>query len=227
MKHFAKVLLALAAAALLASCGSAPAPANTPAPTKKGPALEVIEHQGTLRGQDWPAWIDLDEAAIEAAAENGETGFAPYKDKVMFKVERTGANQRGIEVLAENMNAASTVAKMISLRVQNLFSGAEIGDDKNVETYFENVTKTLAEATVTGFKKESSWWVHYKYVESGKEEYRVYMLFSIPKKTIEKLMNDALGQETPESPEKQTAKDRVKAIMQNSLPALTGEQRGL
>lgn len=228
VKAILKSLAAFGAAALLAGCASAPAPGTTVnnAP-KKLPKFEVINHKGAELGQEVPEWVMLDESEIESSAASGDANFARYKDKVLVKVDRTGANLTGVKRLAENMDAAPQIAKMISLRVQNLFAGSEIGDDKNVETYFENVTKNMAEATITGFKKEGDYWTLLKYLETDKEEYHYYVLYSIPTKTLEKLMNDALGQETPETPEKQTAKDRVKALMNSSLPSLSSDQRGL
>jgi len=213
MKKFAFVALLLAFA-VLASCASKPEPSTSgAAPVSPGPAYKIVNNQNADFGGSVPSWVTANVFDLE----NNDPS---YKDMYVFKFEGTGSNLEGTKLKVDQLNAAAEIARYISLRVKALFTGAQVGDDKDIETYMENVVNTLAQVTVTGFRKVDSFWVQRQYFDDGRLEYSYRVLYTIPQSVVKKLMNDA-ADTVADSPEKETAKDRVKKIMEGNLPALS------
>lgn len=224
MKHFNKFVIAVAMIALSAfvvSCASAPEPKASPSPTpvaKATPTKQVIDHKNLMLGGDIPDWILSEIGDIEAQPK--------YKDAYVFRGEAVGGSEQGAKMLATQMDADTQIARMISLRVQNLFAGAQVGDDKNLENYMENVVKSLADAKITGWRNMANYWVQYEYTKDKRQEFRYFVLFTIPKETVKQLMDEALNKEpAPDTEEKKVAKDRVKNLMEGNLPGLTADQQ--
>jgi len=223
VKNVSKIVAAIAIVTLfgfLASCASAPAdkPADKPVvAAPKVPAKTVLDQKGALTGGDIPDWVNMDVGDIET--------LPKYKDFYVFRGEATGGSEQSAKLIASRLDADTQIARMISLRVQNLFSGAQVGDDKTVETYMENVVKSLADAKISGWREAGSWWVQYEYTATKKQEYRYYLLYTIPKDTVKQLLQDAITGQPADTKDKITARDRVKQIADGSLPALTGDQQ--
>jgi hypothetical protein len=223
MKHFNKIAIVaalLAISGFVVSCASAPEPKPSPSPvtTKATPAKTPIDHKNLMFNGDIPDWITSEITDIEAQPK--------YKDAYVFRGEAVGGSEAGAKMLATQMDADTQIARMISLRVQNLFAGAQVGDDKNLENYMENVVKSLADAKVTGWRNMANYWVQYEYTATKKQEFRYFVLFTISKEAVKQLMNEALNKAPqPDTAEKKNAKDKVAKIMDGNLPALTGAQQ--
>jgi len=216
----------LAALVVFASCGASDSGSNTkptPAPTtaavvvapvKAAPKFVIIEHKNAAFGGDVPSWVTAEIVDLESLPEN--------KEKYVFIFDGTGENLEGTKLKVNNLNGASEIARYISLRVQAMFVGAQVGDDKTLATYMENIVKSLAQVEVQGFRKVSDYWVQRQFTDSGKTEYVYKVMYTIDKATVKQMLGQAADKQTTETPEKQTAKDRVKKIMEGNLPALAG-----
>jgi hypothetical protein len=206
--------LASLAVGLVVSCGSTSGSkgSTAPAPVDTRPAYRLISNQNSDFGGSIPNWVTASISSLEGSDE--------YKDKYVFKFEGTGSNLEGTKLKVNNLNAAGEMARFISMRVQALFAGAQVGDDKNLETYMENVVKSLAQTTLSGFRKVDDFWIQRQYFDDNRTEYVYRVLYTIDQTKVKELLGQAAGA-AADTPEKQTAKSRVLEIMQGGLPALS------
>jgi hypothetical protein len=199
---------------LAAACVSHPAKTTpTPAPIQQAPTkmfYDIIDHKGMALGKAVPDWI-LDEAAdLEKSG--------AYKGNYLFKFEESGKNLDAVKSWAQNFSAPSEIAKIVTTRVQQKFAGAQAGDKDKLGIYFENVVKVLSQADYTGAKKIEDWWILKQYnkdagTKAGQQEYTYYMLYGIPKDTLDQLIQDQLEKvknDFKPTNEEATAMDRVK-----------------
>lgn len=204
---------------LLAGCSSAPkAKDSTPAAVKtegaaiEAPSFKIIENQNSALGGEIPFWVTQDTGALEQDQR--------FKDNYVFKIEENGQSLTGVKTIANNLDAPSEIGRLVNTRVQQKFGGAQVGDDKAVETYFENVVKTLASATISGFRKYGEFWVLKQYYDNGspgKKEYTYYVLYTIPRSKVDSLIQDAIAETRPQNDAQTTAKERVKQIFDGGL----------
>lgn len=205
-----KILIAAVAAIVLASCGTTGPAAK--APTKK--TFEIIEHKGSLIGKDTPNWVGLEQNEIQALPE--------YKDVYVFLFEERGASLDGVKIWANKFSARSELAGIIKTRVQDKFAGAAAGDKDKLETYFENISKSVADGDYSGAKKEADWWVKAQYYDlktnqlKDEEVYTYFLLYTIDKKILDKQIAKAIdGAEAnkPKTEEEKTARSRVREAL--------------
>lgn len=168
---------------------------------------EVLDHKNLKWGKDVPDWVMMSNTELEALPEN--------EDFYVFVYESPKAqNVQGAEMYTKNMQAAAEIASMISLRVKSKFTGANAGDLENVETYMEQVTKTLAQAEISGLKKVDDYWVQMRYFdEKGKpseEAYTYKIMYRIPRDTMDGLVQQAIDGTEPESEDGARTKNLVK-----------------
>ncbi len=204
---------------LLAGCSSAPKAKDTaPEPVKtqgaamEAPSFKIIENQNSALGGEIPFWVTQDTGALEQDQR--------FKDNYVFKIEENGQSLTGVKTLANNLDAPSEIGRLVNTRVQQKFGGAQVGDDKAVETYFENVVKTLANATISGFRKYGEFWVLKQYYDNGslgKKEYTYYVLYTIARSKVDSLIQDAIAETKPQNDAQTTAKERVKQIFDGGL----------
>jgi hypothetical protein len=203
--------LALVALAVIVGCASGPD--TPPAEIVDRPEFKIIEHKNSTLGGDIPDWTTMDEGALEADDR--------FEGKFVFRFEETGADLQGVKAIADNMRAPSELARLISTRVEQVFAGAEVGDQDFVETYFENVVKTVSETEVNGFRKYGDFWVLKEYTNSdgsaGRREYAYYTLYTIDEAIVEELVGRAINGLTPETEEEVSARERVRQIMNEEL----------
>lgn len=207
--------IALVAATLaVVACGSAPAanPMDQKAPLAK---YDVIEHKTQSVGGTIPEWVTV-------YVQDGMTGVEmmdKYKDKYVFVGEDSGTNLNALRMWAQGFNVAQDMARLVSNRVQAKFAGAAAGSpDDEFGRYFENVVKNAADATFTGAKKDTDFWVYKRYYkEDGKtvdrEVYDYYVLVTIDKAILQQQLQkilDGTVADKPLSREQKTAVDRVK-----------------
>ncbi|AEJ60559.1 hypothetical protein Spith_0273 [Spirochaeta thermophila DSM 6578] len=218
-------MLAVLALVVLAVAGCKGAPEEKPQepkpqvevkPVAKKP--DIIDHKNYKWGKDVPDWVLMDVAELEQLPE--------YKDLYLFKFESPRAKDlEGARLYVENMQAATEIARQVSLRVQQKFAGAAAGDLDRLETYMETVVKTLAQATIVGFKKLDDYWVLMRYYrEDGSVEedaYTYVALYGVERRTLDELVRRALEnadeQVKPRSEEEKTARDRVKEAFEEGF----------
>jgi len=213
-----KIIIAVASAVALAfvGCASAPAPTSTSAPVKMPVAYppQILEHQNTAFGGDVPVWVTTEAQDLQSQDK--------YKDVYVFKFEGAGQDLDGTKIATDKLDAVATIASQISTRVQAKFAGAQVGDKNKVETYFENIVKTLTDTKFSGLKKEGSFWVHLQlFTPEGKpdkQEFRVRVLYTIPKKTLDDQVKAAIDGldstgDKPKTEDEKTARDEVKKAL--------------
>jgi hypothetical protein len=212
MKRILYAAIALAAAALfVVSCATTP-PIEKPEMSKEN-RPQVIDDQ-YHGARPTPDWIFLEPAEIEKAG--------TYKDVYLFKFMETGQSVDGLALWARGFSAASEIARLVSTRVQDKFVGAAAGDKDKLETYMEEVVKSVSEAQYSGATKAASyWWTIQKADASGNltQANEYYLLYSVPKDQIDQAIKRAIAaaDQKPASPDEQTARDRVKAAMEGGL----------
>lgn len=218
MKKVVLFLMAVAALSLVfIGCPSAPKPKEEPVATPKPEVKpvakkpDIIDHKDYKWGKDVPDWVTMDVTELEKLPE--------YEGMYLFKFESPRAQDlEGARLYVENMQAATEIARIVSTRVQQKFAGAAAGDLDKLEVYMEAVTKVLAEATVTGYRKLADYWVQMRYYrEDGsvdEDAYTFLALYGVDKTTLDdmvrKALEDADNQNKPKSEEEKTARDRVK-----------------
>jgi hypothetical protein len=219
MKNLFRILISLVVTAIvLAACASTSKSEPTPAPQTATPAPKaaakfvIIDHKNAAFGGDIPDWVTMEVSDIEAQPK--------YKDQYAFVFDGTGDNLEGTRLKVNNLNAAGEIARFISVRVQALFAGAQAGDDKNLSTYMENIVKSLAQVQLSGFRKISDYWVQRQFTDTQKTEFNYKVLYVIDKATIKQMLADQVGAQKADTPEQQTAQDKVKKIIDGNLPTL-------
>lgn len=218
MKNVAKIIGAVVLIAFMASCGSAPAPKPEKEPTKPvvvkpvKPQPIIVNHKNYLFGKEPPNWVTMTIQELEGSAE--------FKDFYVYVGEATGKSQQGAELVAKNFSGLAAFTTYMNQRVQNIFVGAQAGDQDKVETYMENVVKTMSDATFSGFRQVENYWVEYQYPDQSETTFMVKILFTIEKAQVKKLLNAELDKQAEDTPEKKTTKDTVRKLIEGNLPAL-------
>ncbi len=214
-------LLVLISLSLFMGCLASPAPADTPQeqpqdnpqdnppPADPPPAIEewvIVDHKTKDFGGDVPDWVVMTSIDLEAQDK--------YKDYIVFIIDHVGGDLNGIELWARGFSAPSEVSRMISTSVEDKFVGAAAGDMDMLETYMEEVVKTMSEAEFSGIRTEDSFWVKKQNKTSPDQiEYRYLFLITIPRTEVEAAIVRAFGDANaipPRTEEEQTARDRVK-----------------
>jgi len=219
-------LLVLISLSLFMGCLASPAPADQPAdqpadePAEEPPVVDVqppieewviVDHKTKDFDGSVPDWVTM--TAIDLEAQD------KYKDYIVFIIDHVGGDLNGIELWARGFTAPSEVARMIQTRVEDKFVGAAAGDMDMLETYMEEVVKTMAEAEFAGIRTEDSFWVKKQNASNTSQiEYRYLFLVTVPRAEIEAAIQRAFGDAAnvaPRTEEEQTARDRVKEAFDN------------
>ena len=214
MRRIVLIALALLVGAMvIVSCNSTPK-VDKPEMSKEN-KVKIIDDQ-YHGARDTPDWVFLEPNEME--------GKAQYKDVYLFMFVQQGQDVDGLRVWVRGFAASSEIAHMVSLRVQDKFVGAAAGDKDKLETYLEEVVKSVSEAQYAGARKESDyWWQVQKANADGSiaQFYEYYLLFSVPKAQIDaaikRALDDAANAVKTKTEDEQTARDRVKAVMEQGL----------
>mgnify|MGYP006273833813 CR=1 FL=1 len=170
--------------------------------------FRVIQHENSTLGGGIPDWVTEDEGALEMSSD--------FEGMYVFKFTETGESLEGVRAIANNMSAPSEIARLINTRVEQKFAGAQVGDQDFVETYFENVVRTLAQAQISGFRKYGDFWVLVEY-NDGTREYQYYTLYVMEEERVENLIDEAISGTETETEEETTARERVREIFADGL----------
>jgi len=215
VKRFLSIMTLVALALALGACASKPEP-PPPGPAIESKAtFEVLQHAGTVLGvTNAPGWTvaSLDgPKAIER--------LEGFSGKYVVVVDTTGTNLEGTKLAASRLTADPEIARFLSIRVQDTFAGAQVGDKDTLETYFERVVKSVSDARFSGFRKESEWWIQLRWYKPDakktwdRDEYRVMQLWTIDKAVLDEQLRkilDRAGEEEPKTEEKARAIELAK-----------------
>ncbi|MFW5689675.1 MAG: hypothetical protein ACOC1U_08890, partial [Spirochaetota bacterium] len=100
-------------------------------------------------------------------------------------------------------------------------AGAQVGDQDFVETYFENVVKTISETQINGLRKYGDFWVLKQYINddgsAGDQEYAYYTLYTVDEDIIEELIDRAIEGVDAETEEELSARERVRQVLEDEF----------
>lgn len=208
-----KIAALLFAGLCVVSCGTTKTTVKMNKSTAK--KTEVIDHKNQKWGKTPPEWVSMERSEIEE--------MEHYKDSYIFKFESEKAKDlEGSQLWLKNFSAPSELARMVTQRIKDVGAAAAVGNPEAVERYLEEVSRTVSATELHGFKKEDDYWVQQRYFTADGEVegdfYTVQLLYSIPRKTLDKLIKDALnGTTKPKTEEEIRARDLVRKALREDL----------
>jgi hypothetical protein len=212
MKKILSVLIALVFLWVMFGCVSGDVSEPTPKPEKTAkptppppPPPQIIEHRNSDFGGGVPKWVEKTAIELEKQPE--------YEGYYVLIEDHTGKSREGVEMWAKKFSAMSALAALIQNKVRDKFVGAAAGDKDFIETYMEEVVKSVSEGEFAGFREQDKFWVRKRYFDSDgnvdHEEFRYLFLLTVPKKEISDAVKRAMNGVTPETEEEVSAKERV------------------
>ena len=208
MKRFALFLL-IVPADILVSCAGGPKVEKPQMVQEAKPEVIDDQYHGT---RETPDWVFLDEDELGAKV----------KDYYVFKFQQSGKDLDGLKLWTRGFVAASEIARVVSTKVKDKFVGAAAGDKDKLETYMEEVVKSISKAQFSGARKKASYWWEIRKVEadgSVEDVYEYYLLYYVPKDQIDSAIKRALEEADkrvkPKSEDEFTARERVKKAMES------------
>jgi hypothetical protein len=188
-----------------------------PEPKKEEPVKVeewvIVDHKTKDFGGNVPNWVT--KTPLQLQKED------IYQDYYVFIEDQTGKDLEGVKLWATGFSINSAISRMVATRVQNRFAGAAVGDKDMVETYMEQVVKTVSEASFSNVRVEDEFWVKRQNKTGGEIEYRYLFLVTVPKTQIEAAIERAFGdadeQEKPKTEEEKVARERVKEAFEEEL----------
>lgn len=208
MKTLVRIVgIALLAGVFLGACATGNGGGDDPLEVDEL-EFRVIRHANSTLGGDIPDWVTRDTGALEMDPD--------FEGMYVFKFMESGESLEGVRTVANNMSAPSEISRLINTRVEQKFAGAQVGDQDFVETYFENVVRTLSQAQISGFRKYGDFWVQLEY-NDGTREYEYYTLYVIEEERVDNLIESAISGAEPDTEEEQTAQERVREIFADGI----------
>lgn len=213
MKKTISIVLVLSLVTLVFSCKTTKASVKDSEATSNIQNIssvkkpEMVDHKNQKWGKTPPEWVSMERNEIEETDK--------YKDVYIFKFESEKSKDlEGTQLWLKNFSAASELARMVSQRIKDNSAAAAAGDKNSVEGYMEQIVRSFSKTELNGFKKESDYWIQQRYfTPDGEVEgdfYTVVILYSIPRKTLDKLIMDAInGVEKPKTEEELKVRDLV------------------
>lgn len=215
MKHGMKKVIHLALAAMLlavlaAGCKSAPE-SSEPVSVTAPPEYQIIDHKTRDFGGQIPDWVTKSASELESTPK--------YQDYYVFVDDQVGQDLEGLKLWARGFSVSSDIARLVSTRVEDKFVGAAAGDRNALETYLEEVVKSVSQAQYSGARVEQDFWVKRRKLSDNTEDYRYLFLVTVPKKQIDDAIQRAIEEADNKAPtpDKQTAIDRVKQAFDSGL----------
>jgi hypothetical protein len=216
LEEFMRKFLIPALAVLFMACSSAPrtAPVKAPDYVEKTSAYELVDHKAKAVGQEVPDWVTL----YISDGIHGVESLPEFQDKYVFVGEDSGSNLNALRQWTSGFTVNQEIARMVSTRVQAKFAGAAAGSpDAEYGRYFEDVVKSVGEASFSGARKENDYWLFKRYFSANRktvdQTYDFYVLVTIDKPILEQQINNVLNGVRVDQPltrEQETAVDRVK-----------------
>ncbi len=174
-------------------------------PPSKMEEWVVIDHKTKDFGGNVPRWVTR--TALQIQRED------MYQDYYVFIEDQMGKDLDGIKIWATGFSINSAIARMVSTRVESKFAGAAAGDKNMLETYMEQVVKSMSSATISNVVIEDEFWIKRQNKSNGEIEFRYLFLVTVPKTEIEAAMERAFGDANKaelKTDEETAARGRVK-----------------
>ena len=194
---------------LLASCMGGPKVEKPEMIQEAKPEIIDDQYHGARETPDW-VFQDEDEIASNV------------KDYYVFKFVQQGKDLDGLKLWTRGFVASSEIARIVSTKVKDKFVGAAAGDKDKLETYMEEVVKSISKAQFSGARKKASYWWQIRKVGadgSVEEVYEYYLLYYVPKEQIDNAIRRALEEADkkikPKSEDEKTARERVKKAIES------------
>lgn len=220
MKKIVSIVLSLALVTLVFGCKTTEAAVKDSDTVQKVESVssvkkpEMIDHKNQKWGKTPPDWVLMEREEIEK--------LDKYKDVYIFKFETEKSKDlEGAQLWVNNFSAPSEIARLISQRIKDNSAAAAAGNKDSVKNYMEQIVQNFSKAQLSGFKKESDYWIQQRYfTPEGKVEgdfYTVVTLYSMPKAILDKLIADSIsGVEQPKTEEERQVRNLVnKSLTEN------------
>lgn len=170
----------------------------------------IVDHKTKDFGGNVPRWVT--KTPMQLQKED------MYKDYFIFIEDQLGKDLDGIKIWATNFSINSNITRMVANRVESRFAGAAVGDKDMVETYMENVVKSVSAATFSRVVIEDEFWIKKQSKASGEVEFRYLFLVTVPRgeidAAIKRIFSDADDANKPKTEEEKVARERVKEIFE-------------
>jgi hypothetical protein len=213
---YQKTVFFILAAGILAGCGSQPGELSgqgpVPQSAEEAEAYEVADHKTKAEGLDIPEWV----TRYIGGGLTGVEGMIQFYGRYVFVGENSGTNPRALRQWSSGFTVDQDLARLVAARVQARLA-APGNPDETYGRYFEAVIKSASDASYTGARRETDFWLLKRYLaEDGttdREAYDFYVLVSIDKAALEERINAILNGITTELPptrEQSAAINRVK-----------------
>jgi hypothetical protein len=228
----------IAAAAILGNCGSAPPPA-VPPPTiivEDVALTKILRHKGSELGiNELPAWV----SAYMNKSIAGVQSLPEYKDYYAIIGTERGVNLQFVLTWADNFSAQQQIGAILRTTVASTFQAVARGlaqssgganssssagtGSGSYQQGISNSINTLVAATYSGARREADYWVlqrAYDPDQAGKysDEYIAYVLYIIPKDTLNQQVSTHLQENGVQNPEMAALNTRAaEEIIRNGL----------
>ena len=175
---------------------------------------EMIDHKNQQFGKEIPEWVSMEQYDIEQ--------LPRYKDVYIFKFQSERSKDlEGAQVWLKNFTSNCEVSRLISQRINDKAVSAASGNSSSLDSYTKELVKLVSEANMNGLKKESDYWTCRRfYKPDGDVEgdfYSVFILYSIPRKTLDGIIKDAIAKannkDKPKSQEEIDLRNMVNKAM--------------
>jgi hypothetical protein len=168
---------------------------------KKSNTVE-LENKGTVMGVPTPDWVKL-------YLEKGLSALqARYKDKYCIVGEESGVNRQFVISWADQASAQQRLGAFLRTNIASRYeavitatsqSGAV--NDSQYKQEINNIVNSLVNVSYSGAQREADWWsLRRRYDPDNKEqytdEYTAYVLYTVPKKEMNRQIALALETST-------------------------------
>jgi hypothetical protein len=163
---------AVAAALVLASCGTA-------SPAQK---TEILDNKGAALGintPDWVTkWVTSGNAAVEALPE--------YKDAYCFVVNSESKDKAFLLAWTGNLNGPAAIANVISTTISQDVAGREgyVEGEERDRVIRANM-EMMSNASYTGARKMADWWQLVRNKATKDETFQAFVLYTFGKKVLD------------------------------------------
>ncbi len=166
---------------LLVSCASSSSSSSTTTTTTTSkPRFELLEHQGSAFGRDFPQWVDVYSSTFSLTEVD-----KLYPGKKAFIQEASGENLEFLKRQASTTGVNAQVAQLartaVIMNVEEVASGVD--KDYNLDA-FRATVNTSSAANFRGLVREGDYWLYVK-TAAGVEEYRYYVIYLMDIKLLD------------------------------------------
>jgi hypothetical protein len=152
---------------------------------------QILDHKGTTLGSDTlPQWLTVYRDGGELAVEK----LREYSGYYCFVGEESGANKQLVTRWAQSISGPALISQQISGRLERTSAGQVLADGDGFKQSLNQVSTAVTTATFSGARKVNDWWVLVRVYDPKKnnqvisEDYTAYVLYTIEKKQLDKLV---------------------------------------